>query len=154
MFSDLTMNEQKSLMTLWCIFRNPLIFGGDMRHLLNDPATLALITNPEIIAVNQQGEHPKALVINQRGFYVWVSETSTNSLKTALKDVYVAVFNVYNSQTTNYIISLEEVTHIEGTVACNVRDLWASKDLGTFTDVFVASAPLRGVHMLLMSECK
>ena len=38
-------------MTLWSIARSPLIMGGDLRHL--DAPTLALLTNPEVIAVNQ-----------------------------------------------------------------------------------------------------
>jgi alpha-galactosidase len=47
-----TPDEQQTLMTLWSIARSPLIMGGDLRHL--DAATLALLTNPEVMAVNQR----------------------------------------------------------------------------------------------------
>lgn len=46
-----TPDEQRTLMTLWAIARSPLIMGGDLRHL--DAATLALLSNREVIAVNQ-----------------------------------------------------------------------------------------------------
>jgi alpha-galactosidase len=46
--------EQQTVMTLWAIARSPLIMGGDLRHL--DAPTLALLTNREVLAVNQ-AEH-------------------------------------------------------------------------------------------------
>src|SRR3546814_13119000 len=49
-----TPDEQRTMMTLWAIARSPLIMGGDLRAL--DPATLALLTNPEVIAVDQTSE--------------------------------------------------------------------------------------------------
>ena len=51
--------EQMTVMTLWSIARSPLIMGGDLRHL--DAPTLALLTNPEILAVNQAstGNQPR-----------------------------------------------------------------------------------------------
>ena len=50
-YTKFTLDEQKTLMTLWCIFRSPLMFGGEMRE--NDEWTLSLITNPEVLSVNQ-----------------------------------------------------------------------------------------------------
>ncbi|MGI8771167.1 MAG: glycoside hydrolase family 27 protein [Acidobacteriaceae bacterium] len=46
-----TPDEQQTMMTLWSIFRSPLMFGGDLPS--NDDMTLALISNPEVLAVNQ-----------------------------------------------------------------------------------------------------
>lgn len=53
-----THEEAVTLMTLWCIARSPLILGADLRKL--DAATLALVTNDEVLAVNQSssGNHP------------------------------------------------------------------------------------------------
>ncbi len=60
--SHFTPDEQRTLMTLWSIARSPLIMGGDLRHL--DPATLALLTNREVLAVNQasRDNQPAALI--------------------------------------------------------------------------------------------
>lgn len=49
--SRFTADEQQTLMSLWAIARSPLMFGGDLPS--NDDATLKLITNDEVLAVNQ-----------------------------------------------------------------------------------------------------
>ena len=50
--SLLTKDEQVTLMSLWAIFRSPLMMGGDLPS--NDAFTLGLLTNPEVLAVNQR----------------------------------------------------------------------------------------------------
>ena len=55
-----TRDEQQTLMTLWSIFRSPLMFGGDLPS--NDAFTLALITNPEVLAVNQHSSNGHQLI--------------------------------------------------------------------------------------------
>lgn len=47
----LSLVEQKSQFSLWSILASPLILGSDLRFLTND--TLSIITNTEVIAVNQ-----------------------------------------------------------------------------------------------------
>ncbi|WZY78819.1 hypothetical protein YC2023_025203 [Brassica napus] len=47
---NLTMEEQKTQMTLWSIAKSPLMFGGDVRKL--DDATYNLITNPTLLEIN------------------------------------------------------------------------------------------------------
>lgn len=49
-----THDEQKMLMSLWCIFRSPLMFGGDM--IYNDEFTLSLMTHKELLEINQKGD--------------------------------------------------------------------------------------------------
>src|ERR1039458_254279 len=49
--SLLSHDEQITLMTLWCIFRSPLMMGGDLPTL--DSFTRSLLSNPEVLAVNQ-----------------------------------------------------------------------------------------------------
>ncbi|KAH0832610.1 LOW QUALITY PROTEIN: hypothetical protein HID58_092480 [Brassica napus] len=47
---NLTIEEQKTQMTLWSIAKSPLMFGGDVRKL--DDATYNLITNPTLLEIN------------------------------------------------------------------------------------------------------
>lgn len=54
-----TQAEQITLMTLWCIFRSPLIMGGEMRD--NDAFTLSLLTNDALLELNQHGGEPLQL---------------------------------------------------------------------------------------------
>ena len=57
----LTHDEQRSLINLWSIVRAPLIYGGDPAQ--TDPWTLALLTNPEVIAVDQHARHPANVLL-------------------------------------------------------------------------------------------
>ena len=44
-----TWEEQKTMMTLWCMFRSPLMIGAEMP--LMDERTLSLLTNRELLAM-------------------------------------------------------------------------------------------------------
>ena len=57
--TNFTKDEQITLMSLWCIFRAPLMMGGEMRD--NDDFTLALLTNAEALKINQTGGKPRQL---------------------------------------------------------------------------------------------
>src|SRR5436190_81412 len=86
--TKLTPDEAQTLMTLWCIFRSPLIFGGDLPS--NDPATTALITNDEVLAVNQHssGGHQ---ALDRGNIRTWIADGAR------LGDSYLAVFNIGES---------------------------------------------------------
>ncbi|HWH71286.1 MAG TPA: glycoside hydrolase family 27 protein, partial [Candidatus Sulfotelmatobacter sp.] len=83
-----TKGEQVTCMTLWCIARSPLIFGGDLTKL--DSFTLGLLTNPEVLAVNQasSGNHQLS---RQNDLVVWTAEVPDS------RDRYVAFFNAQNN---------------------------------------------------------
>jgi hypothetical protein len=83
-----TKDEQILCMTLWCIARSPLILGADMTKL--DEFTLNLLTNPEVLAVNQasSGNHQLS---RKDDLVVWTAEVPNTS------DRYVALFNAQGS---------------------------------------------------------
>jgi hypothetical protein len=116
--SKFTEDEQRTMMTLWAIFRSPLIMGGDLPTL--DDFTLSLLTNPEVIAVNQRSANNR-IVLNREGFVVWAADVPGS------KDKYIAVFNL-NDQTAALTSSWTELGMAEGSHA--VRDLWQKTDLG------------------------
>ena len=53
--SLLTHDEQYTLMSMWSIFRSPLMFGGDIPS--SDAFTIDILTNPEVLDVNQHSEN-------------------------------------------------------------------------------------------------
>ena len=63
-----TPNEQKTVMNLWCMFRSPLMFGGEMR--LNDDETLALLTNRALLQIDQHSSGNRPL-ISEKEKAVW-----------------------------------------------------------------------------------
>jgi len=79
-----TSDEQRTLMTLWSIARSPLIYGGDL--VKTDAATLALLTNKEVLAVNQRSTHNRPLW-ERDDLIAWVADVPESA------DKYVALFN-------------------------------------------------------------
>ena len=77
-------DEQLLCMTLWSIARSPLIFGGDMTKL--DAFTLELLTNPEVLAVNQASTNNRQ-VSRDGDLIVWAADVPDS------RDRYVALFN-------------------------------------------------------------
>lgn len=125
--SGFTKEEQKTMMTLWAVFRSPLFFGGELR--LTDNYTLSLVTNPEVINVNQNSEKP-LFVYNKGGIAVWQTKIENCTA--------VAVFNLSDEE-KHYKLSFSDLG-VENVRA--VRDLWARKDISKFeNDVAVSLKP-------------
>lgn len=125
--SGFTKEEQKTMMTLWAVFRSPLFFGGELR--LTDNYTLSLVTNPEVINVNQNSEKP-LFVYNKGGIAVWQTKIENCTA--------VAVFNLSDEE-KHYKLSFSNLG-IENVRA--VRDLWARKDISKCeNDVTVSLKP-------------
>ena len=115
--SRFTPDEQRTLMSLWSITRSPLIMGGDLRHL--DDATLALLVNPEVLAVNQASRDNRPHFIED-GVRVWSAASADGASR------YLAVFNMGKDPRE---IAVPLATVGAGAKAM-VRDLWERRDLG------------------------
>lgn len=114
-YTQFTRDEQITLMSLWCIFRSPLMFGGELNE--NDDFTLSLITNPEIIAVNQRSGKGKQ-VYNDGQTVVWTAESERAC-------ALAAVFNI-SDEKRDITLNLSELSLPEKGV---LRDLWKRADI-------------------------
>jgi alpha-galactosidase len=118
-YSRFTEDELYTHMNFWCLYRSPLMLGGNQPE--NRELELKLVTNDEVLAVNQQGENPKQLY-KKDGSMVWVSQVSGS------KDLYVGLFNIADSA---HDVSIDFASlGLKGKIS--VRDLWKKTDLGTF----------------------
>jgi alpha-galactosidase len=114
----LTKDEQRTLLTLWSIFRSPLIMGGNL--LLCDDWTKSLLTNPEVIAVNQGSKGNHAVETTAKSA-VWVAQPETGA------GYYLAIFNRSDeSQTLHYRWKQLGIPESEKAL----RDLWKQQDVG------------------------
>ncbi|XVU22867.1 X2-like carbohydrate binding domain-containing protein [Actinoplanes sp. CA-054009] len=131
----LTQDERRTAMTLWAISAAPLYLGNDLTKL--DSYGLSLLTNPEVIAVDQAGT-PARPVSTTSQQPVWYALNADGSYT-------VALFNLGRADkdiTANW-------SDIGLTGAATVRDLWARKDLGRFATGYTAPAvPIHGVRLL------
>jgi hypothetical protein len=77
-------DEQVTLMTLFCMVRAPLMFGGHLPW--NDESTLALITNDEVLAVDQNSRNNRQL-FHRDDLVAWAADVPDSA------DKYLALFN-------------------------------------------------------------
>jgi hypothetical protein len=113
----LTPDERQSVITLWSVEAAPLLLGTDLTKL--DPADLPLLTNREVIAVDQAGRpaHPVSQATPQQ---VWFRVNPDGSRT-------VALFNLGDSPAT---VSAGWADLGLGTSPALVRDLWRHQSLG------------------------
>lgn len=83
-YCHFTRDEQKILMTLWCIFRSPLMIGAEMRD--NDGFTLSLLTNKRLLDMHRNGRKPRQ-VSRKKDVVIWKSSTKAGK-------IYAAFFNI------------------------------------------------------------
>ncbi len=134
-YSRFTEDEEYTHMTFWSIFRSPLMLGGNLPE--NRPFELSLFNNPEVIAVNQQGENPRQL-FEKDGKTIWYSHAQGS------KDMYVALFNL-GEQPQDIDFTFASVGMI-GKIA--VRDLWKKQDMGIFKQSYHQQVNKHGAVLL------
>jgi alpha-galactosidase len=139
----LTPNEQYTHISLWCLCSAPLLIGCDMTKL--DPFTLSLLTNDEVIAINQDplGKEAQPIAKDNEGHEVWAKDLEDGSKAAGL-------FNrgeVAGDVTVNF-------ADLKLTGSQTVRDLWRQKDITTGTEKFTASVPRHGVVLVRLIPAK
>jgi len=132
----LTPNEQYTHISLWCLLASPLLIGCDLTKM--DDFTLSLLTNDEVLEVNQDLLGKQARRVSQNGeLEVWAKEMEDGSLAAGL-------FNRGESE-NNITVRWPELG-ISGKQI--VRDLWRQKDLGEFDEQFNATIARHGVVLI------
>jgi alpha-galactosidase len=132
--SGLSYNQQVTVMSLWGIMPSPLMFGGNPTQLEGDTWTVALLTNEEVLAVNQDAAGKRATRVAQQGSTeVWARDLSGGRKAVAL----------FNRGTLDAAVS---VTFAELGVSDTptVRDLWHREDVTGMTTGISVNVPHEG----------
>lgn len=141
--SRLTPDEQYTHVSAWCLMSVPLLLGCDLTKL--DDFTLSLLTNDEVIAVNQDPLGRQATVISMQGEVGIMAKDMEDGSKA------VGLFNPGDGGTQQVILKWSDLK-IKGRYI--VRDLWRQKDLGTFEGEFKADVVAHGVVMVSLRKTK
>lgn len=129
--TNFTKDEQITLMTLWCIFRSPLMFGGDLPQ--TDEFTMKLITNKNALEVNQNSKNNRQIYADEKTI-VWTAEHESNSKK------YIAIFNISETD-----IKKEDIeAFLNGTLPA--YDIWNNKEIQIDDEILI---PPHGALLLL-----
>ncbi len=136
--TNFTRDEQITMMTLWCIFRSPLMLGAELRD--NDAWTLSLLTNPEVLRLLKHS-HGAKQVLRTEDTVVWASNDEDGSK-------YVAFFNTSFSPTQPEVPFMN--LGLAGTY--RARDLWTHEDMGTFTGRVGVPVNTHGARILKLTK--
>jgi alpha-galactosidase len=132
----MTEDEYRTHFSLWAILAAPLIAGNDLATMT--PYTLAMLTNREIIAVDQDPLGKQGFRVAQQGpFEVWMKPMADGS----------KVVGLFNRQRTPEQMTVT-FSQIGIRQAAEVRDLWVKRTLGTFEGEFSAYVPAHGVVLV------
>jgi len=151
--TNLTADEQYTHISLWCLLSAPLLIGCDLERL--DDFTLSLLTNDEVLAIDQDPLGKQATLVAQDGeVEITRADRPGSAHKLPEKQVWakeledgsraVGLFNLGPSE-SDVTVKWSDLK-IEGKQV--IRDLWRQKDLGTFDDSFHASVPPHGAVLV------
>ena len=130
--TQFTKAEQYTMMSLWAIFRSPLMMGGELRGC--DDFTLSLLTNTEILQMHRNGMEAHQ-VCRDESSCVWTSSDWQDN------GTYVALFNL-SDEDAEVSVRFEDINLANGIYV--VRDLWGGEDIGEDDEGVSAMLPPHG----------
>ena len=138
----MTTDEYRTHMSLWALLAAPLLAGNDMTQA--SPETLSILTNREIIAIDQDPAGIQGDRVGAEGpAEIWMRPLSDGSKA-------VALFNRHHSP-LEIALDFQQVG-FKGKI--RVRDIWSARDLGTLTKEYRTMVPRHGVVLLKILPAK
>lgn len=125
----MTMTEYQTQFSLWCMWTSPLTLSFDVRNISDED--LAIITNEEMIAINQDRMGQQAEFIGEKdGIQVYAKDLENG-------DVALAILNL-NDAAKTATVNFADISALSVEKEYNMRDLWTKTDLakvsnGTYT---------------------
>jgi alpha-galactosidase len=163
--SQLTPDEQFTHISLWSLLASPLLIGCDMTKL--DPFTISLLTNDEVLAINQDALGKQASKVFEEGEELSIprpgrpSTRPSDFSRVVRKQVWARPL-----EDGSYAVGLFNLGDEPTTVTANwsdlkvpdskyvVRDLWRQKDLGSFEGKFESTVAPHGVTLVRLAPVK
>ncbi|WP_035614308.1 putative Ig domain-containing protein [Haloferula sp. BvORR071] len=134
--TNLTPDEQYTHISIWSLLSAPLLLGCDLEKM--DDFTLSLLTNDEVIAVNQDSLCKQALKVSEKDKLIVFAKQLEDGSRA------VGLFNLGDKEET-VSVKWQELG-LSGSQA--VRDLWRQKDLGALPAGFEAPVASHGVVLV------
>ena len=135
----MTTDEYRTHMSLWAILAAPLLAGNDLTTMT--PETIALLTNKEVIAIDQDPAGKQGDRVTAEGpMEIWARSLADGSKA-------VALFNRHHGPMPMKV----DFRQVGFSGPVKVRDIWAAKDLGSLATYEVV-VPRHGVVLLRVSK--
>ena len=135
-YTRLTNDEQITMMTLWCIFRSPLMVGADLPKL--DTWTLKLLTNSRVLGLlgNSSGARQ---IMRDNHQSIWLSKDINDDT------LYLAVFNFDDKARTINVTSTE--IDLDDFNDYFFEELWTNKSSKNYEKLFEARVSSHGARL-------
>ena len=132
----LTPDEQYTHISLWSLLSSPLLIGCDMGHL--DPFTLSLLTNDEVIAIDQDALGKEARqIIKKDDYQIWEKELEGG-------DKAIGIFNTSDKYQTISLDATDDL--LKGHV--KAFDVWTQKSITGLSNKLSFKIPPHGVKLI------
>lgn len=132
----LDLDEEETQMSLWSLLAAPLFSSTDLTKL--NPSQLSILTNHEVITVDQDSKGIQGRRISQIGpVQVWSKPLSHGRMAVGL---FNAGESPLHASVNFHILGYSHPVH--------VRDVWEKKDLGVFKNNYSTTVPKHGVVLI------
>jgi alpha-galactosidase len=136
----LTLDENRTHMSLWALLAAPLLAGNDLSSM--KPETTQILTNREVIAIDQDSLGKQGDRVSEVGpVEIWAKP-----LKGGAKAI-----GLFNRDDTALPITLK-LSDVGFTAGAKARDVWQAKDLGKLQGTYTATVPRHGVALLILTK--
>jgi alpha-galactosidase len=139
-FSRLSEVEKYTMLSLWSIFRSPLMIGGYLPEM--NQFDFRLLTNKGVLAINQESINNHELRYSENEI-VWTADNQKTGAK------YVALFNINDEKSIPIKVSWQELG-ISGTY--NIQDLWQKKNIRKSDNQIEITVNSHGCALLALTK--
>jgi hypothetical protein len=116
-YTNFSRDEQITMMTLWCMFRSPMMLGAELTRL--DEWTESLITNSRVLRLLSHSCGARQIMRDDQQA-VWISDDTDG------RNIYVAVFNLSEEERSITVRTEElELADIDSFMGYRVEELWS-----------------------------
>lgn len=144
----MTHTEYVTHFSMWAMFASPLMAGNDLRNM--DKATHEILTNKEVISVNQDKLGKQAIRFMDMGNHeIWVKPLADNELAVCFLNRGDEVWDLdydWKKETMYFARNINFKRNVY-----TIRDLWERKTIGTTNQNITARIPSHGVLMVRIS---
>jgi len=147
-------NENRAHFSMWCMIAAPLIAGNDLRNM--SAKTLAILTNPDVISVNQDALGIQGLkYASKEGLETWMKPLSNGDWAVCFLNRSEEAKNIDFDWAKNVVNDDFSKRKLDATAETfKIKDVWSKKDLGTTKKALNASVPSHDVLMMRLSLVK
>lgn len=151
--NGMSVSEDRSHFTLWCLLAAPLVAGNDLRGMSKE--TIQILTNREVIAIDQDSLGVQGFRYNddEDGLEVWTKPLSHGDWAVCFLNRSAKTEKI-DFDWSNHVIQddLSGMALNTNEAVYAIRDLWKKKDLGTTKGKLDAEISSRDVLMLRLTK--